>query len=51
MLRHTYATTCVQQGISLAAVKKLLGHDRLEATAIYQNMAGEDVVREFAEKW
>ena len=51
VLRHTYATTCVQKGISLASLMKLLGHDKLETTAIYQNMAGEDVVTEFNEKW
>ena len=51
VLRHTYATTCVQKGISLATLMKLLGHDKLETTAIYQNMAAEDVVSEFKEKW
>jgi len=51
VLRHTFATTCVQKGISIAALMKLMGHDKLETTAIYQNMAGEDVVSEFNEKW
>lgn len=51
VLRHTFATTCVQKGISVATLMKLLGHDKLETTAIYQNMAGEDVVREFSDKW
>lgn len=51
VLRHTFATTCVQKGISIAALMKLMGHDKLETTAIYQNMAGEDVASEFKEKW
>lgn len=51
VLRHTFATTCVQKGISIAGLMKLMGHDKLETTAIYQNMAGEDVVSEFNEKW
>ncbi len=51
VLRHTFATSCVQKGISIAALMKLMGHDKLETTAIYQNMAGEDVVTEFNEKW
>lgn len=51
VLRHTFATTCVQKGISIAALMKLMGHDKLETTAIYQNMAAEDVVIEFCEKW
>lgn len=28
---------------------KLMGHDKLETTAIYQNMAGEDVVSVYGE--
>lgn len=51
VLRHTFATTWVQKGGSIAGLMKLLGHDKLETTAIYQNMAGEDVVSEFKEKW
>jgi len=51
VLRHTFATTCVQKGISTATLMKLLGHDKLETTAIYQNMAAEDVISEFHDKW
>jgi len=29
VLRHTFATLALQKGISLAAVQKMLGHDRL----------------------
>ena len=51
VLRHTFATTCVQKGISLAALMRLMGHDKLETTAIYQRMASEDIVEEFQNKW
>jgi len=51
VLRHTFATTWVQKSGSIAGLMKLLGHDKLETTAIYQNIAGEDVVTEFQEKW
>lgn len=51
VLRHTFSTTAVQKGIPLAALRQLLGHDRLETTAIYQNMAPEDVLAIFHEKW
>ena len=46
VLRHTFATLALQKGISLAAVQKILGHDRLATTAIYLNLVtaqGEDI--------
>jgi integrase/recombinase XerD len=35
----------------LAAVKKILGHDRLSTTAIYLNLTDSHVVSEFEAKW
>jgi integrase/recombinase XerD len=34
VLRHTFATRAIQKGISIAAIQKILGHDRLGTTAI-----------------
>ena len=51
VLRHTFSVTAVQRGISLPALQRLLGHDRLTTTEIYLNLSPEDVVREFREKW
>ena len=34
----------VQKGISLAAIQKILGHDRLGTTAIYLNLTDTHVV-------
>jgi integrase/recombinase XerD len=51
VLRHTFAVTAVQKGISLPALQRLLGHDRLATTEIYLNLSPEEVVREFREKW
>lgn len=51
VLRHTFACTAIQKGISLPAVQKLLGHDRLETTAIYLNLSPEHVMQEFEAKW
>jgi integrase/recombinase XerD len=51
VLRHTFAVSAVQKGISLPALQRLLGHDRLTTTEIYLNLSLEDVVREFREKW
>jgi len=50
VLRHTWATLSLQSGVSLAALQKALGHDRLETTAIYLNLTDEHVVAEFHEK-
>jgi len=51
MLRHAFAVTAVQKGISLPTLQRLLGHDRLTTTEIYLNLSPEEVVREFREKW
>jgi hypothetical protein len=50
VLRHTWATLSLQRGVSLAALQRALGHDRLETTAIYLNLTDEHVVAEFHEK-
>ena len=50
VLRHTFSVTAIQKGISLPALQRLLGHDRL-ATEIYLNLSPEEVIREFREKW
>lgn len=51
ILRHTFATLALQKGISLAAVQKILGHDRLTTTAIYLNFTDAHVMEEFSKKW
>jgi integrase/recombinase XerD len=51
VLRHTFATLALQKGISLAAVKKALGHDRLSTTEIYLNLTDKHVQEEFERKW
>lgn len=51
VLRHTFATLALQKGISLAAVQKALGHDRLSTTAIYLNFTDAHVIEEFSKKW
>jgi integrase/recombinase XerD len=45
------AVTVIQKGISLSALQRLLGHDRLATTEIYLNLSPEEVMREFREKW
>ena len=43
--------TAVWKGISLPALQRLLGHERLTTTEIYLNLSPEEVLREFREKW
>ncbi len=51
VLRHTFAVTAIQKGISLPALQRLLGHDTLLTTEIYLNLSPEHVVEEFQQKW
>ena len=51
VLRHTFSVTAIQKGISLQALQRLLGHDRLTLTEIYLNLSSEEVLREFREEW
>jgi integrase/recombinase XerD len=51
VLRHTFAVTAMQKGVSLPSLQKLLGHDLLETTAIYLNISPEEALRELQEKW
>jgi integrase len=50
-LRHTFSVMAIPKGISLLALQRLLGHDRLTTTEIYLNLSSEEAVREFREKW
>ena len=51
VLRHTFATLALEKNISLAAVQKILGHDRLTTTAIYLNLTDTHIVEEYEHKW
>jgi integrase/recombinase XerD len=50
-LYSTLSGAAIQEGISLPALQRLLGYDRLTTTEIYLNLSPEEVVREFREKW
>lgn len=48
-LRHGFAVACLAQKIPLPTVQKWLGHARLETTAIYLNVSGNEE-RELAKR-
>jgi integrase len=41
-LRHSYAIACISRAVPLPVVQRWLGHARLETTAIYLNVMGEE---------
>jgi integrase/recombinase XerD len=51
VLRHTFAVAAIRKGITLPALQRILGHEHLSTTEIYLNVSGEDVRREFRDKW
>jgi integrase/recombinase XerD len=51
VLRHTFACTAIQKGISLAALKKIMGHDSITTTEIYLNLNDPHLIDEFRNKW
>jgi integrase/recombinase XerD len=50
VLRHTFSATAIQKGLSLPALQRLLGDDRLTTTEIHLNLSPEEVIREFQAK-
>lgn len=43
MLRHSFASELLEDGFSIAAVQKLLGHERLDTTEVYLHLVDEEI--------
>lgn len=50
-LRHGFATQCLRKGISLRAIQMMLGHSDMSTTAIYLQLAPEEILNEYQEKF
>jgi integrase/recombinase XerD len=50
VLRHTFAVQALERGLSLPALRALLGHSRLETTARYLGMSNVEAIREWQAK-
>lgn len=51
ILRHTYACNCLQKGISVASLSKVMGHSSMVTTNIYLQFTNVHIVEEFQRKW
>ena len=47
--RHTYATVCLSQGVSLKNVSKMLGHASVKMTEHYARVLDNSILREMNE--
>ncbi len=46
-LRHSFAVQCLQSGINLRSLQKILGHSNLNTTSVYLDLVGQDVIDDF----
>jgi site-specific recombinase XerD len=44
--RHTFATTALNNGIAMATIQKLLGHENIKTTQIYSKLRDETLFKE-----
>ena len=50
-LRHGFATQCLRKGIGLRSIQMMLGHSDMSTTAIYLQLAPEEILNEYQNKF
>lgn len=45
--RHSFAVYCLQNGMNIRTLQKVLGHSSLTTTQVYLDIVGEDVIDNF----
>ncbi len=50
-LRHGFATECIRSGMDLSYIQKLLGHEDLQTTSIYINLAPKEAIEQYGERF
>jgi len=49
--RHGFATDCIRRKINLNHVQKLMGHEDVQTTSIYINLAPQEALEDYYEKF
>lgn len=50
-LRHGFATHCIRKSMKLSTVQMLMGHQDVQTTSIYINLAPQEALDEYEEKF